>query len=90
MGLGKTLTMISLILKSLIDEDEDSFYEDNDENDVESKAKYLGGTLIICPASLLNHWDQEIRNKLKSGKLSVELFHGANREFKAKRCKMKV
>lgn len=83
MGLGKTLTMISLVLKELEDRENQSESDDSD-NDDDVKTKYQGGTLIICPASLLNHWEHEVQKRVKRGKLSVELFHGSKRENKAK------
>jgi len=82
MGLGKTLTMISLILKAAeIEEEMDKDQEDK-ENDT-WKAKGLGAliktktTLIICPASLIGQWENEVKNKVKSGYLRVMVYHGA-------------
>lgn len=37
-------------------------------------------TLIISPASLLFHWEKEIRNRCNRGLLSIHLFHGTSRE----------
>nr|XP_039249046.1 transcription termination factor 2-like [Styela clava] len=37
-------------------------------------------TLIIAPASLLFHWEKEIRNRCDKGLLSIHLFHGSSRE----------
>lgn len=42
------------------------------------------GTLIICPASLIHHWKKEIERHVKTGKLTVYLYHGPNREKSAK------
>uniref|UniRef100_A0A8C9Y3U2 Transcription termination factor, RNA polymerase II n=1 Tax=Sander lucioperca TaxID=283035 RepID=A0A8C9Y3U2_SANLU len=42
------------------------------------------GTLIICPASLVHHWKREIDRHVKTGKLTVYLYHGPNREKSAK------
>jgi len=44
-----------------------------------------GGTLIVCPASLLSQWDAEVQNRCKRGILSVEIYHGSNRENVPKR-----
>ncbi|GJQ80974.1 putative DNA binding protein [Trypoxylus dichotomus] len=84
MGLGKTLTMISLVLKSKhIGETED---EDSDnENRPNRVIKPRGGTLVVCPASLLKQWESEVEKHCKRYTLSVELFHGYKRETKAKR-----
>lgn len=36
-------------------------------------------TLIVCPVSLMNHWESEIRTKLKGEPLKVYVHHGSNR-----------
>ncbi|XP_053733024.1 transcription termination factor 2 isoform X2 [Synchiropus splendidus] len=89
MGLGKTLTMIALILSAKIRTMEktkgetgkkaDMWLSKKDSRRVDSKA-----TLIICPASLVHHWKNEIDRHVKAGKLSVYLYHGPNRERSAK------
>ncbi|XP_040914074.1 transcription termination factor 2 [Toxotes jaculatrix] len=88
MGLGKTLTMISLILTKKIkakEEDEkkeekklEKWISKTDSSLVASK-----GTLIICPASLVHHWKKEVDRHVKTGKLTVYLYHGPNREKSA-------
>ncbi|KAF2894145.1 hypothetical protein ILUMI_12028, partial [Ignelater luminosus] len=64
MGLGKTLTMISLVLKSL--------EEPLDENEKwrQRTSKHIGGTLVVCPASLLYQWEAEIKKHVKRGLLT--------------------
>ncbi|XP_025197346.1 MATH and LRR domain-containing protein PFE0570w-like [Melanaphis sacchari] len=79
MGLGKTLTMISLILKekqlgSLLP----TVSIDNRSNDV-----LIGGTLIVCPASLLSQWENEFMTKLKPELLKVGQYYGINRNIAA-------
>ncbi|KAM0728752.1 Transcription termination factor 2 [Formica fusca] len=82
MGLGKTLTMISLIMTTLaqknsIDESDDTDCEWNKDH---KPLYYKGGTLVVCPASLLRQWDNEVRNRCKRDLLSVEIYHGSNRK----------
>lgn len=86
MGLGKTLTMISLMLaakqlKAQSSEDE------SDEGDSSSRkdCKPEGGTLIVCPASLLKQWESEVEKHCKRYTVNVELYHGAKRETSARR-----
>ncbi|CAH1102884.1 unnamed protein product [Psylliodes chrysocephalus] len=84
MGLGKTLTMISLMLKC--NEAETlSESEDDDENSPRKNSKVDGGTLVVCPASLLNQWSGELERRTKRGLASCEIYHGPKRETKPKR-----
>ncbi|KAH8404911.1 hypothetical protein KR222_010414, partial [Zaprionus bogoriensis] len=100
MGLGKTLTMIALVLAGktkLKSSGAPASSDDDDDEDAGRKRKSLGGwnskgrkdnhaggTLVICPASLLRQWEGEINSKLSRSQLSVCVHHGPNREQKAK------
>ncbi|XP_014476224.1 PREDICTED: transcription termination factor 2-like, partial [Dinoponera quadriceps] len=84
MGLGKTLTMISLIMVTLdkrdsVDSDE-SDDSDGGWNEKKKPLRHADGTLVICPASLLSQWEKEVQDKCKRGLLSVQVYHGSNRE----------
>ncbi|KAJ8723684.1 hypothetical protein PYW07_007664 [Mythimna separata] len=76
MGLGKTITMIALIVsdkEDKIDEDEE------DDDDPSAKKLVRGGTLVVCPASLMQQWSGEVSKHCTSHALSVCLHHGAAR-----------
>lgn len=88
MGLGKTLTMIALLLKCRESEEEQEDNDENDDSDDENQTgryKYEGGTLVICPTSLISQWEGEVKTKLRRKTIVVEIYHGPKRECKAKR-----
>ncbi|KAJ1529659.1 hypothetical protein ONE63_006419 [Megalurothrips usitatus] len=91
MGLGKTLSMISLILKDIENKEnsDDSGSDSDDDSPRWMSAKHSqmprGGTLVVCPASLIAQWEREILKRVKKRALSVELYHGTKRETKPRR-----
>ncbi|KAG5871687.1 hypothetical protein JTB14_033395 [Gonioctena quinquepunctata] len=85
MGLGKTLTMISLMLKTNETEKARGDDDSEGENTPEKKTKHQGGTLVVCPASLINLWSGELEKQTKRGLASYEIYHGPKRESRAKK-----
>ncbi|KAH9961307.1 SNF2 family N-terminal domain-containing protein [Russula dissimulans] len=67
MGLGKTLTMIALILTT--------------KNEV--SPHYSKSTLIVVPLSVLSNWDKQIQDHCVPNALSYAIYYGATRDMSA-------
>ncbi|VDK78782.1 unnamed protein product [Gongylonema pulchrum] len=78
MGLGKTLSMISLVvhIKERRRENPEEFkiWKKNALRDHELVRS--NSTLIVAPASLIFQWQSEIEKHVKSDRLSRFIFHG--------------
>ncbi|KAG6441975.1 hypothetical protein O3G_MSEX002154 [Manduca sexta] len=83
MGLGKTITMISLIVsdkeKNIDDDDSD------DERPGKGGKLHSGGTLVVCPASLMQQWAGEVTRHCAPHALRVLLHHGPSRPTQPQR-----
>uniref|UniRef100_A0A0W0FH49 Uncharacterized protein n=1 Tax=Moniliophthora roreri TaxID=221103 RepID=A0A0W0FH49_MONRR len=64
MGLGKTLTMLALILAT--------------KKDVPTG--FSNSTLVVMPLSVLSNWEKQIQDHCKENSLSYCTYHGANRD----------
>ncbi|KAF4528060.1 hypothetical protein B566_EDAN012021 [Ephemera danica] len=75
MGLGKTLTMIALVLRSK------ELMKDNQENLNTSVDRSLpkGGTLVVCPLSVLRQWEDEIKQRCERKLLRTLVYHDKER-----------
>ena len=79
-GLGKTITALALVLTNK----SRGAFDDNDaeiciceEVDEALMQKWHGGTLIVCPASVLQQWRAEICSKVHAfARVSVFVHHG--------------
>lgn len=67
MGLGKTLTMLSLILAT--------------KKDVPSD--HSPATLIVVPLSVISNWEQQIEEHCTRGALTTYVYYGASRNIAA-------
>ncbi|GJE94457.1 SNF2 family N-terminal domain-containing protein [Phanerochaete sordida] len=65
MGLGKTLTMLALILATKLDIPLD----------------YSRTTLIVVPLSVLSNWEKQIEDHVKEGALSYCVYYGTGRKM---------
>lgn len=91
MGLGKTLTIIAHVLAANYRKencsDEDSDERDNPHEGWTSKGRkdhYAGGTLVVCPASLIGQWEFELKNRVNRNFISHVVHHGTKRDVKPK------
>jgi SWI/SNF related-matrix-associated actin-dependent regulator of chromatin subfamily C len=79
MGLGKTLSILSLITSTLDEAREFGRAVPSDdipEDFVEINSK---ATLIICPKSVLSNWQEQVKQHTKPGRLQVYCYHGPSR-----------
>ncbi|KAI0940604.1 hypothetical protein AcW1_003757 [Taiwanofungus camphoratus] len=65
MGLGKTLTMLALILATKADIPPD----------------YSRSTLIVVPLSVLSNWEKQIQDHVREGVLTSCVYYGATRSM---------
>ncbi|XP_070388627.1 transcription termination factor 2-like isoform X2 [Dermacentor albipictus] len=87
MGLGKTLTMLTLVeqqwsndksYKSATGIESSTKCDDSDDCERAAAASPRGGTLVVCPLSLLHQWEEEVQRHLPN-RWQVKLHHGRNR-----------
>ncbi|KAJ2925137.1 hypothetical protein H1R20_g11960, partial [Candolleomyces eurysporus] len=67
MGLGKTLTMIALVVATK----------------KEKTPGFSRATLIVAPVSILSNWEKQILDHCVRGKVSTYLYYGNNRSISA-------
>ncbi|KAF8702163.1 hypothetical protein HU200_033091 [Digitaria exilis] len=85
MGLGKTVMTIALILSNPRGECSNYIGRDKiDLRDHETRARSstssaIGGTLIVCPMSLLGQWKDELEAHSMQGALSVFVHYGGDK-----------
>ena len=77
MGLGKTLSILSLVANT-IDEAKEFGIEAApvDAIDVERNVK---ATLIICPTSVMSNWEDQIKLHTRRKSLKCHIYHGTTR-----------
>ena len=79
MGLGKTLSILSLIVGSL-EEAEQWGQQLSPEMDGEKALiRNSKTTLLVCPLSTVANWEEQIANHIKPGTLKYYIYHGGNR-----------
>ncbi|KAL8765228.1 MAG: hypothetical protein Q9209_007621 [Squamulea sp. 1 TL-2023] len=85
MGLGKTLSILSLIVQGVPDakmfgnQPAPTVEEDDVPLLRNSKA-----TLLVCPLSTVANWEEQIKTHIQTGGLSYYIYHGSNRNKEIK------
>lgn len=77
MGLGKTLSILSLIAETV--EQSKRFGETEPLGEVEDIERNARTTLIICPKSVLSNWEDQIKMHTKRKSLTFYSYHGTSR-----------
>lgn len=77
MGLGKTLSILSLILTSL--EQSIDFAKQLPPDEDGQLVRNSGSTLLVSPLSTIGNWEEQIATHVKPGSLKYYIFHGGNR-----------
>ncbi|SPO05936.1 related to helicase-like transcription factor protein [Cephalotrichum gorgonifer] len=95
MGLGKTLSILSLVVGSL---DESKKWGGSTPIQPKAPAKPNGkshprtqslgltpvarntkATLLVCPLSTITNWEEQLKQHIKPGTLNYHIYHGSNR-----------
>ena len=80
MGLGKTLSILSLIVQSLPDAREFSRQPPPAEANAEIPlVRNSKATLLVSPLSTVANWEEQIRTHIQGGALTYYIYHGSNR-----------
>lgn len=85
MGLGKTLTILSLIIGSKSQaSDFANMKPPEDDHDVVTQSK---ATLLVCPLSTIVNWEDQIKAHVKPKGLKYKVYQGSSRTNDAKKLK---
>ncbi len=77
MGLGKTLSILALIISSI--DEARAFGREEPSSDLADIERNSKATLIICPKSVLSNWQEQVKQHTKEGLLKVYTYHGPSR-----------
>ncbi|KAK6441789.1 hypothetical protein LTR95_001983 [Oleoguttula sp. CCFEE 5521] len=77
MGLGKTLSILSLIAATV--DAAEAFGNASPPMDMELAQRNAKTTVIVCPKSVLSNWSDQLQSHIHEGALSVYVYHGASR-----------
>lgn len=78
MGLGKTLSILSLIVDSLNDAKRFGEFEPP-RTPQKFLVTNLRATLLVCPLSTVANWEEQIKLHVEAGAINYYIYHGQNR-----------
>lgn len=79
MGLGKTLSVLSLVASSIDAAQSFKIKQAPRELQDQGVRRNARGTLVICPTSVLQNWQEQFGTHILPGKLKQYTYHGPNR-----------
>jgi SNF2 family DNA or RNA helicase len=81
MGLGKTLSILSLVISTLNDSNEWAKKKPPPRKTTEDPhlIRNSKSTLLVAPLSTISNWEEQISTHIKPGALSYYIYHGGNR-----------
>lgn len=79
MGLGKTLSILSLIVGSLHDAVQWGEEQSPEMDGKKTLMRNSKTTLLVCPLSTVANWEEQIATHIEPGTLSCYIYHGCNR-----------
>lgn len=79
MGLGKTLSILSLVAATVSDAHAFKIKQPTKELEEKGVRRNAQGTLIVCPTSVLSNWTEQIAAHVRKGKLTYCVYHGPSR-----------
>lgn len=78
MGLGKTLSILALVVGSLAAAEEFA-KQDPPETGADPLVRNAKSTLLVSPLSTMANWEEQIATHIESESLSYYVYHGGNR-----------
>jgi SNF2 family DNA or RNA helicase len=80
MGLGKTLSILSLVINTLEESKEWAKKDPPLPQNGELRAKQnCKTTLLVSPLSTISNWEEQIMQHIQPGTLKYHIYHGSNR-----------
>ncbi len=84
MGVGKTLEALSLVASTTLEAENFGKEHPNRRNPEDEHIRaHSKATLIVCPTSTVQNWENQVREHLDNDKMTHYIYHGQNRSTNA-------